>query len=98
MDLIRHIVKDFPTMNLMWFVYEKNKNDITHIHAVIAIKNFIDYNYVLKDNLKNLLIRSLRTVGFIATYRNYNVPDNFGEYNQPSEAYEDGWFVELSTP
>ena len=98
MDLIRHIIRDFPTINLMWFVYEKNKNDITHIHAVIAIKNFIDYNYVLKDNLKNLLIKSLRTVGFIATYRNYNVPDNFGEYNNTSEDYTDGWFVELSTP
>ena len=98
MDLIRHILRDFPTMNLMWFVYEKNKNNITHIHAVIAIKNFIDYNYVLKDNLKNLLVKSLRSVGFTATYRNYNVPDNSGEYNKPSESYEDGWFVELSTP
>lgn len=27
-----------------------------HFHAIIAIRNFIDYNYILKNNLLNCLV------------------------------------------
>ena len=88
-DLISHIVKDFPTISFIWFVYEKNKNEKFHIHAIVAIRNFIDYNYTLKNNLKELLLKSLRVVGFISNFRN-TYKNDFRGYDHPTNEYDDG--------
>ena len=48
---------NFPTTSFLFFITE-NKNNKYHFHLIISIKNFIDYSYVLKNNLqKYLLIR-----------------------------------------
>lgn len=59
-DLVNHISKRFPTISFIWFVYEKNKKGKYHMHAVLCIRNFIDYSYILCNNIKELLINSLR--------------------------------------
>lgn len=94
-DLLKHITKCFPTISFMWFVYEKNKIGKTHIHAVLALKNFIDYNYILKNNLKDCLIKSVRVNGFIVNFKNIYGDDTFYGYNHNTEKYNEGWFVDL---
>lgn len=46
----------FPTTTWFFIVSEKTKNNMLHFHAIIAIRNFIDYNYIIKNNLLNSLI------------------------------------------
>jgi len=43
----------------MQIVTELNKKDITHFHIIIGIRNFIDYNYTLRNNIFTLLNREL---------------------------------------
>ena len=50
-SLINHIFNGFKTITFLFIVSEKNKKGILHFHILIAIKNIIDYNYVLKNNL-----------------------------------------------
>lgn len=38
----------------------ENKNDRYHFHILVAIKNFIDYNYILKNNLQKLILFQLQ--------------------------------------
>ena len=95
-DLLDHITKSFPTLTFIWFVYEKNKNNKVHIHSVLSMKNFIDYNYVLKNNLKDCLIKSLRVAGFTITFKNiYGLDDSYG-YDNINEKYNDGWYIQFS--
>ena len=53
------IIRNFPTLVFMQIVTELNKKDITHFHIIIGIRNFIDYNYILKNNIFTLLNREL---------------------------------------
>ena len=46
----------FPTTTWFFIVSEKTKNNMLHFHAIIAIRNFIDYNYIIRNNLLNALI------------------------------------------
>ena len=94
-DLLKHITKCFPTISFVWFIYEKNKIGKTHIHAILALKNFIDYNYILKNNLKDCLIKSVRVNGFIVNFKNIYGNDTSYGYNHSTEKYNEGWFVDL---
>ncbi len=94
-DLINHISQNFPTISFMWFIYEKNKNEVLHIHAVICIKNFIDYNYTLKNNLIELLIKSIRVGGITCKIVNKYDDFNFFNYKYSDNEYENGWTVEF---
>lgn len=49
------IYKNFPTTAFFFIVSEKNKKGMLHFHAIVAIKNFIDYNYTIKNNLIKIL-------------------------------------------
>jgi len=89
-DLINNIVKYFPTITFIWFIYEKNEKGNLHIHAIISIKNFIDYNYVLRNNIIELLIKSIRVCGIICNFKNVYGFNNFSGYNHPTKEYEDG--------
>lgn len=45
----------FPSITWFLIVNEENKEQKTHFHLIIAIRNFIDYNYTLKKNIKKRL-------------------------------------------
>jgi len=46
----------YPSMNLFFIVSEPTSTNMLHFHAIISIRNFIDYNYILK---KSILIKLL---------------------------------------
>lgn len=46
----------YPSANFLLIVSEPTSTNMLHFHAIISIRNFIDYNYVLK---KTLLINLL---------------------------------------
>ena len=46
-----HILEVFKTTTFIFIVPEKNKQGVLHLHILIAVRNFIDYNYTLKNNL-----------------------------------------------
>ena len=46
-----HILEVFKTTTFIFIVPEKNKQGVLHLHILISIRNFIDYNYTLKNNL-----------------------------------------------
>lgn len=50
------IVDNFPTVTWFFIVNENNEKQKLHFHAIIAIRNFIDYNYTLKNNLTDILL------------------------------------------
>jgi len=41
----------FPTTTFVFFVGEKNKKGNLHLHYLVSIRNFIDYNYCLRNSL-----------------------------------------------
>lgn len=45
----------FPTTTFIFFVGEKNKKGKLHLHYLLSIRNFIDYNYCLKNSLHKIL-------------------------------------------
>jgi hypothetical protein len=51
-DIVTHY---FTTTSFIFIVGEKNKKDVLHFHLLVGIRNFIDYNYCLKNNLSNNL-------------------------------------------
>jgi hypothetical protein len=51
--------KNFPTI-LFFFSVIENKNNKYHLHVIISIKNFIDYNYILKENLQKCILLQLQ--------------------------------------
>lgn len=50
-----YLYKLFPTTTWFFIVSEETKGGMLHFHAIIAIRNFIDYNYTIKNNLINCL-------------------------------------------
>jgi len=44
----------------MYFAVIESKNNKYHFHILISIKNFIDYNYVLKNNLQKYILSQLQ--------------------------------------
>ena len=62
---INNIIKDtFPTTTFIFSVVEKNKNDMLHFHLLIGIRNLIDYNYIIRDNLLYFLKINLDLTSF----------------------------------
>jgi len=64
----KNIIKDiifnsFPTTTFVLIVAEKNKKGNLHFHIIVAIRNFIDYNYTMRINLTNVLIDNLDLIG-----------------------------------
>ena len=51
--------KNYPTLSWCFFVTEKSKNGQPHFHLIVAIRNFIDYNYTLKYNISYILIEDI---------------------------------------
>ena len=49
--IINHLLFYFKTITYIFIVPEKNKKGVLHFHILISIRNFIDYNYTLKNNL-----------------------------------------------
>jgi hypothetical protein len=45
----------FKTTTFIFIVPERNKQGVLHFHILISIRNFIDYNYTLRNNLLLLL-------------------------------------------
>ncbi len=45
----------------VFFSVIENKNNKYHIHILLSIKNFIDYNYSLKNNLYKIILLQLQT-------------------------------------
>ena len=50
-QISKYIFNIFTTTTYIFIVPEKNGKDILHFHILVSIRNFIDYNYTLKDNL-----------------------------------------------
>ena len=50
---------NYPTITWYFAVTEHSKKGQPHFHSIVAIKNFIDYNYILKNNIKHTLIKCL---------------------------------------
>ena len=44
----------------MFIIVEKNKKGKLHFHAIVAIRNFIDYNKIIQYNIKEII-----NIGFI---------------------------------
>ena len=44
-----HVLENFKTTTFLFIVAEKNEKGVLHFHILISIRNFIDYNYVLKN-------------------------------------------------
>ena len=55
------ILNHFPTTTYIFIVIEKNKKGILHMHLLVSIRNFMDYNYTLKKNLALVLKDNLST-------------------------------------
>lgn len=49
------LYKSFPSITWFIIISEENKNNKIHFHLLIGIRNFIDYNYTLKNNLRQRL-------------------------------------------
>jgi hypothetical protein len=49
----------YPTITFYFGITEQSKKGQSHFHSIVAIRNFIDYNYVLKNNIKSTLIDCL---------------------------------------
>ena len=47
----------FPSITWFIIISEDNKKSQPHFHLIVAIRNFIDYNHTLKNNLKSRLVR-----------------------------------------
>lgn len=45
----------FKTTTFIFIAVEKNKKGNIHFHILVGIRNFIDYDYCIKNNLSNLL-------------------------------------------
>jgi hypothetical protein len=58
-SIVDCLCENFPTTSFLFSVIE-NKNNKYHFHLIIGIKNFIDYNFVLKINLHNYLLLYLQ--------------------------------------
>ena len=50
-QISKYIFNIFTTTTYIFIVPEKNEKGILHFHILVSIRNFIDYNYTLKDNL-----------------------------------------------
>lgn len=50
-----YLYKLFPTTTWFFIISEETKSGMLHFHALIAIKNFIDYNHTIRYNLINSL-------------------------------------------
>jgi len=50
-NLKNHILNGFKTTTFIFIVPERNKQGVLHFHILISIRNFIDYNYTLRNNL-----------------------------------------------
>ena len=55
------IINHFPTTTYILIVIEKNKKGMLHMHLLVSIRNFMDYNYTLKKNLALVLKDNLST-------------------------------------
>jgi hypothetical protein len=53
------MIRNFPTLVFMQIVTEMNKKDMAHFHIIVGIRNFMDYNYTLKNNIFIVLNRDL---------------------------------------
>ena len=61
-DEIKDLIIDhFPTTTYIFIVIEKNKKGLIHMHLLVGIRNFMDYNYTLKNNLSLVLKSRLST-------------------------------------
>ena len=60
------------------------------MHAIIAIRNFIDYNYTMRNNFKDLLINSLRF-----TYSSCFIKKASNNFN---DGFSDDDFIEFTQP
>ena len=69
-NMLFDIKKNFPTITWIFIIPELTKNEIIHFHAIIAIKNFIDYNYCLYNSLSLLL----------PTILNYHILREYSEW------------------
>ena len=59
---IKDIIRDhFPTTTYIFIVIEKNKRNMIHMHLLIGIVNFMDFNYTLKNNISLVLKDKLST-------------------------------------
>jgi hypothetical protein len=47
--------ENFKTTTFVFVVGEKNKRGVLHFHLLLGIRNFIDYDYCLKNNISNIL-------------------------------------------
>ena len=65
------IVDHFPTTTYIFIVIEKNKKGLMHAHLLVGIRNFIDYNYTLKNNLSLVLKDRLSSTGL--TQSDYDI-------------------------
>lgn len=55
------IFKNFPSTTYLIVVSEENKLGNIHFHAIVGIRNFIDYNYTLLNNLRKVLNNEFST-------------------------------------
>ena len=57
------IVECFPTTTYFFIVSEKNKQGVLHFHCLLAIRNFIDYDFILRNSILSSL-KNLGSFGF----------------------------------
>ena len=60
-DIKEIIIDHFPTTTYIFIIIEKNKKGRIHMHLLVSIRNFMDYNYTLKNNLSLVLKNNLST-------------------------------------
>jgi hypothetical protein len=57
------VIECFPTTTYFFIVGEKNKQGILHFHCLLAMRNFIDYDLVLRNSIL-LSLKDLSSFGF----------------------------------
>ena len=53
------LIKYFPTLTFFQIVTEVGKSNKIHYHIIVAIRNFIDYNHIIRNNLIIILNKKL---------------------------------------
>ena len=53
--ITKYILDTFITTTYIFIVPEKNAKGVLHFHILVSIRNFIDYNHTLKNNLSLFL-------------------------------------------
>jgi hypothetical protein len=54
-DLFEILKNNSVTLTSLYLIFEKNENEKNHLHGILVLKNIIDYNLNINNNILNIL-------------------------------------------